>query len=189
MNNLNKDTFKRPSFSLENRVARLIWNWVYVILFKYSPRPLHSWRSFLLRLFGAKIGKGVHVYPKAIIWAPWNLEIGDESGIANDVVLYSQGRIIIGKRSVISQGSYICTGTHDYTKKEHPLFTVPIEIGDFVWIASKVFVHPGVNIGKGVVVGACSVVTKNLSEWGVYTGNPCIRVKKREFNDFDSDTH
>lgn len=178
-----KDTFKEPSFTLKNRLARVIWGVVYVLFFKYTPKPLHVWRSSILRLFGAKIGKGVHIYPKVIIWAPWNLEIGDESGIANGVILYSQGKITIGKRVVISQGSHICTGSHDYTKKEFPLFTKDIIIGDNVWVAAESFVHPGVLIADGSIVGARSVVTKSLPSWTVCSGHPCVPLKKREFKD------
>lgn len=181
MSEVNQDTFTGASFSLKNRVARLIWNWVYIIFFKYSPRPFHSWRSFLLRLFGAKVGKGVHVYPKVRIWAPWNLLIEDESGIADGVTLYSQDKIYIGKRVVISQGAHLCTGTHDYTKKGFPLVTSPITIQSNVWITTDVFVHPGIEIGEGAVIGVRSVVTSNLPAWMVCVGFPCKPIKKREF--------
>jgi len=114
---LNTNTYNEPSFSLQNRLLRTFWNIVYVLFFKYSPRPFHFWRSFLLRSFNAKIGKGVHIYPKVIIWAPWNLEIADEVGVGNGAILYSQDKIKIGYRAIISQGTHVCTGTHDYEKK------------------------------------------------------------------------
>jgi putative colanic acid biosynthesis acetyltransferase WcaF len=130
-------------------------------------------------LFGAKVGKGVHIYPKVEIWAPWNLVIGDETGIANGVKLYSQGNIIIGKRVVISQGAHLCTGTHNFNKKGFPLITKPITIGDQAWLAAEVFVHPGITIGEGAVIGARSVVTKSISPWMVSAGFPCVELKKR----------
>ena len=133
---INSDTFVGPSFSLKNRIYRILWSITFLLLFRYSPKPLHLWRCLVLRLFGAKIGKGVHVYPKVEIWAPWNLIIGDETGIANGVILYSQDKIVIGKRVVISQGSHLCTGTHNFKKKGFPLITKPITIGDQVWIAA-----------------------------------------------------
>ena len=104
-----------PSFSLKNRLARLLWNVVCALFFRPSPRPFHAWRSLLLGLFGAKMGTGCHVYPKAVIWAPWNLEIGDQTGVADGSILYSQAPIKLGRRVVISQGSHLCTGSHDYT--------------------------------------------------------------------------
>src|SRR4051794_39923849 len=97
----NTDTYTGPSFSLKNRLARVVWGGTYVLLFRYSPKPLHAWRSFLIRLFGGKVGNGVHVYPRVKIWAPWNLDLGDECGVANEAILYSQGKITIGKRVVI----------------------------------------------------------------------------------------
>ena len=176
---INKDTHTGASFSIANRLMRVVWSVAYLILFKYSPRPLHGWRSFLLKCFGAKVGKGVHVYPGVKIWAPWNLILDDECGIASGVELYSQGLIKVGKRAVISQGSYICTGTHDYNDKGFPLYTMPITIGDYAWVAAGAFVHPGVTIGKGAVIGARSVVTKNMPEWTVCAGFPCKVLKER----------
>jgi putative colanic acid biosynthesis acetyltransferase WcaF len=178
----NQDTFVGPSFSLKNRLARVIWGFVYVFLFKYSPKYFHNWRSFILQCFGAKIGKGVHVYPKVFIWAPWNLEIGDETGVANGVTLYSQGKIIIGNRCVISQGTHLCTGSHDYTKKGFPLFTKPIIIKDNAWISAEVFIQPGITINEGCVVGARSVVIHDLPAWKVCAGHPCKPFKDRLLN-------
>jgi putative colanic acid biosynthesis acetyltransferase WcaF len=176
---LNENTFEGASFSLRNRIARVAWGVVYLFFFRYSPRPFHAWRAWLLRCFGAGIGKGVHVYPAVKIWAPWNLTIGDQSGIANDVILYSQGKISIGKRTVISQGSHLAAGTHDYNHPGFPLVTKPIIIGDFVWIAAEVFIHPGVTVAEGCVISARSVVTRDMPAWMVCAGHPCSELKKR----------
>jgi putative colanic acid biosynthesis acetyltransferase WcaF len=180
---VNTNTFTGASFSLQNRLLRVLWQFVYLMLFKYSPRPFHAYRSALLRLFGARIGKGVHVYPKVIIWAPWNLIIEDEVGIANGVNLYSQAVISIGYRAIVSQGTYICTGTHDYTLSGHPLVTAPISIKANAWVAAECFIHPGVTIGEGAVIGARSVVTKNMPEWMVCVGFPCKPLKERVIRD------
>jgi putative colanic acid biosynthesis acetyltransferase WcaF len=175
----NQDTHSGPSFSFRNRLARMLWNITSVIFFQLSPRPFHGWRSFLLRLFGAKIGTGVHVYPGVKIWAPWNLDLRDQCGIASGVILYSQGKITVGEKTVISQGSHICAGTHDYTHAGFRLITKPITIGSNVWVAAECFVHPGVTIGDGSVVGARSVVTKDLPPWMVCSGHPCKPLKER----------
>jgi putative colanic acid biosynthesis acetyltransferase WcaF len=176
----NEDTFVGPSFSLRNRLGRLLWSIVALLLFRYSPKPLHKWRSWLLRCFGAKVGKGVHVYPAVKIWAPWNLELADECGIANGAILYSQGKIIIGKRAIISQGAHLVTGTHDYTHPGFPLVTSPIYIGAHAWVTAEAFIHPGVTIHEGCIIGARSVVTKDMPAWTVCAGHPCRPLKPRE---------
>lgn len=157
----------------------MAWGIVNFLFFRYSPKPLHAWRAFLLRCFGASVAKGVHVYPGVKIWAPWNLELKSECGIANGVNLYSQGKISIGYRSVISQNAYVCAGTHDYTREGFPLITGPIKIGDHVWVAACAFIHPGVTIAEGCVIGACSVVTKDMPQWMVCAGHPCKPIKER----------
>ena len=176
---INQHTVSGPSFSIKNRFLRVIWYVANLLLFKYSPKPCHRWRASILRMFGATVGNGTHIYPKVIIWAPWNLILADQCGIANYVNLYSQGKIVIGRRVVISQGAYICTGTHDYTKIGFPLTTKPIIIHDFAWVAAEVFIHPGITIGEGAVIGARSVVTKDMPPYMVCSGFPCKPLKER----------
>jgi putative colanic acid biosynthesis acetyltransferase WcaF len=178
----NIDTHVGPSFSLKSRVSRMLWAIVWMLFFYPSPKSFHKWRAFLLRIFGGKVGRGVHVYPSAKIWAPWNLELDDECGIANGVTLYSQGKIFIGKRTVISQGAHLVTGTHDYTKYGFPLITFSIHIGSNVWVAAEAFIHPGITIGDGCIIGARSVVTTDMPEWKVCAGHPCKPIKQRDFN-------
>ncbi|TGD83361.1 putative colanic acid biosynthesis acetyltransferase [Hymenobacter wooponensis] len=176
---VNSNTHTGPSFSRRNRLGRLLWGVFSAVLFQYSPRPLHAWRSFLLRCFGAQVGHGVHVYPGVKIWAPWNLDLADECGIASGAILYSQGKITIGKRAVVSQGAHLVAGTHDYNKPGFPLVTSPINIGDHAWVAAEAFVHPGITIGEGCVIGARSVVTKDMPDWTVCAGHPCRPIKDR----------
>lgn len=179
MHMINQNTFKGPSFSLKNRIARTVWNITAILLFRFSPKPFHGWRSFLLRIFGAKVGSGVHVYPGVKIWAPWNLKLDDECGIANGVILYSQDKITIGQKVVISQGAHLCAGTHDYNQPGFPLVTMPIVIENYAWIAAEAFVHPGITVGKGSIIGARAVVTKDMPQWMICAGNPCIPIKER----------
>lgn len=181
MNEPSPDSFSGPSFSLGNRVARAIWAIAHVLLIRWTPRPFHAWRAFVLRIFGAKLGRGCHIYSRAIIWAPWNLEASDECGVADGAILYNQARITLGRRVVVSQGSHLCTGTHDYENSNFPLIAKPIAVGDQVWIAAECFVHPGVSIGEGAVIGARSVVTKDMPPWMVCVGNPCQPIKPRGF--------
>ena len=176
----NTDAHKEPSFSLGNRMVRFFWNIACVLLFRYSPRPFHGWRAFLLRLFGAKIGKGCHVYPKVKIWIPSNLTCGDYAGVADDAILYDQAPIFIGEKAVISQGAHLCTGTHDYENPKFQLIAKPIRIEKAAWIGAEAFILPGIVIGAGAVIGARSVVTKDISERMVCAGNPCKPIKSRK---------
>ena len=173
------DDPNRPSFTLKNRVRRVLWGVVYALLFRPSPRPLHEWRSFLLRLHGARIGKAVHVYPKVVVWAPWNLEIEDHAAVGDDATLYSMGIISIGAHAVVSQGAYVCAGTHDYESPYFQLLAPPIRIGARAWVCAQAFVGPGVTVGEGTVVGARAVVTKSMPAWTVCAGNPCKPLKPR----------
>lgn len=183
----NQNTHSGPSFSMGNRIRRASWEIVAFLLFRYSPKIFHSWRSFLLRCFGAKVGSGVHVYPGVKIWAPWNLELADECGIANGVILYSQGKISIGQQAVISQGSHLCAGTHDYNQFGFPLITKPIKIGSQAWIAAESFIHPGVSVGEGCVIGARSVVNHDMPAWMICAGHPCQPIKERQIIKRQSD--
>lgn len=178
---VNTNTFVGPSFGLANRTARFAWSCVWLFLFRPSPPPFHIWRSFLLRIFGARIGANVHIYPGARIWAPWNFVCGHNVGVADGVNIYSMAKIEVGNFVVISQGSHLCSGTHNYEHPGHPLVTRPILIGNNVWIAADVFVHPGVRIEDGVVVGARSVVTRDLPGWKVCFGHPCIPRFSRNY--------
>lgn len=177
--NVNTNTHVGPSFGLGNRALRVVWGVAYFLFFRFSPKPLHGYRRFILRIFGANVEAGAHVYPKVKIWAPWNLTIGAKAGIANDVTLYSQGHITIGENAVVSQGAHLCAGTHDFETEGFPLITKPIVIEDHAWIAAEAFVHPGVVVGEGCVVGARSVVTKDLPPWTVCSGFPAKVLKDR----------
>ena len=173
--------FKVPdNFRGKSKIIIQLWWIIQATLFRASPQVLYGWRRFLLRCFGAEIGKGVIIRPSTQITYPWKVTIGDYSWIGDDVVLYSLGEIIIGKNTVISQKSYICTGTHDYSKIDFPILAKKIVIGDECWLATDVFVSPGVTINKGVVVGARSTVIKDLDSNSVYVGSPAKFIKKRK---------
>jgi len=175
----NNNPRTQPSFSLSNRLMRLLWAVAYIFLFRFTPIFFHGWRNFILRCFGARVGKGVHVYPSVVIWAPWNLDIGDYSGIGPGVFIYSMAKIFIGSYVVISQRSHLCAGTHDYESENFQLYSRSINIGNYVWICTESFIGPGVSIGEGCVLGARGVATKNMPAWTVWAGNPVVFVKNR----------
>jgi len=178
--NLQVDTTKKKHpHSLRDRAYRAVWGAVWLLLFRGSFRLSHRYRRVILRIFGAKIGSNVKIYPSVKVWSPRHLVIGQNSTIADRVDLYNAGLIEIGKNTTISQNSVICTATHDYSKAHMPLVVFPTKIEDSVWICMNVFVTPNVTISEGVVVGACSKVTKDLREWRVYSGDPAQEIKER----------
>ncbi|UCD74934.1 MAG: hypothetical protein JSV91_14245 [Phycisphaerales bacterium] len=172
-------TERRSTHSVGNRFARGVWGLVQGTLFRFSPRPFHRWRNWLLRLFGAKLHPTARVYPRARIWAPWNLQMAEYATIGEDVDVYCPRKLRIGANSVVSQYSYLCGATHDFEKPNRPLVPLPITIGTDVWLAADVFVAPGVTIGDGAVVGARSSVFKDLEPWKVYMGSPARPVRDR----------
>lgn len=172
--------FKLPR-DFRGRGALIVQLWwiVEASLFRPSPQVAYGWRRFLLRLFGAKIGNNVIIRPTVRTTYPWKVAIGNDSWIGDDVVLYSLGNITIGSDAVVSQGAYLCTGSHDYRSANFDIFQKPIKIGDGTWLAAKVFVHPGVVIGENAVVDACSVVKADVEAGFVYSGFPAIKIRSR----------
>ena len=162
----------------KNRLSRITWNLVQATLYRYSPTVFHGWRCFLLRRFGAAVKRGAHPYPKAKIWAPWNLTMEAYSCIADDVDCYCVAPISIGAYATVSQYSYLCSAGHDYREASLPLVVAPIVIEAEVWVAADVFVGPGVRIGHGAIVGARSTVMGDVEPWSVVAGpaaTPCGR--------------
>ena len=177
--NLQLQQYKnRHSFA--SKFFRIVWNLVWFCLFRPTPRGiLYGWRRFLLRMFGAKIGIGANILPSCKIWQPWKLEMGNYSCLSEDVECYSVDKIVIGNQSVVSQGTFLCCASHDITSPIMELIYKPIIIKNNVWIAARAFINPGVVIGDGAVVGACSVVTKDVEPWTVVAGNPAKFIKRR----------
>jgi putative colanic acid biosynthesis acetyltransferase WcaF len=172
------------SITTGNRVMRLLWGAAWLLLYRPSPVPLHGWRRFVLRLFGAEVASGAHPYPRARIWAPWSLTMGKDSCLANDVDCYNVARVTLGEKATVSQYSYLCTASHDYRASSLPLVAAPIEIRDFAWVAADCFVGPGVTVDEGCVVGARSTVTKSTMKWTVVAGSPPRVLKERDREGF-----
>lgn len=163
-----------------NRLGRLMWTFVQATLYRPSPTLLHGWRRFLLRCFGADVGVGAHPYPKARIWAPWNLTMEAHSCLADHVDCYCVARISLGCHATVSQYSYLCAASHDYRDRNLPLVAAPIVIEAEAWLAADVFVGPGVRIGEGAVVGARSTVMHDVAPWSVVAGAGAAVLGNRE---------
>lgn len=168
------------SFSLGNRLLRVIWGLAWLALCRFTPPPLHPWRRLILRLFGAQIGKGARVHASVRIWLPANLDLGDQALIGPGAIIYNQGRIAIGARSVVSQRAYLCASSHDISDPHFQLVLRPITVGSGCWIATEAFVGPGVTVGDGAVIGARAALFGDAAENGVYSGNPAQLIKQRK---------
>lgn len=166
-------------YSRKELVLRVLWG-IGKLAFRLTPRPCFGLRCGILRLFGAKLGSNVNIYSSALIYYPWNLEVGNDSSIGEWALIYNLGPVCIGARSTISQRAHLCAGTHDYRNPELPLMKPPIVIGDEVWVCADVLIGPGTTIGRGAVLAAGAVVSKDVKGWSVVAGNPAKFIKTRE---------
>jgi putative colanic acid biosynthesis acetyltransferase WcaF len=173
---------KAVKYSKGILTMRVLWS-AAVPLFRHSPRTFFRWRAFLLRLFGAKIGKDVHIYNSSVIYMPWNLEIGDWSSIGEYAFIYNLGKVTIGKAVTISHRAHLCAGTHDYSDPTMSLLRPPISIRNQAWICTDAYLGPGIVVGEGAVVGACGVAVKDVEPWSIVAGNPARVIGRRALKD------
>ena len=164
------------------QVRRVLWGlgrWLIVL----SPRPFFGWRRMVLRLFGARIGAHVNVYPTAHLYMPWNVEIGDWSALGEDVLVYGPGKVRIGKSVTLSYRSHICAGTHDLNDPTLPLLKPPVTIEEAVFVGTEAFIGPGVTVGRGAIVSARAVVGKNVKPLDIVAGNPARTIGQRQLRE------
>ena len=168
------------SFTVGNRLFRVLWMAGWLLLARFTPPPLHGWRRWVLRAFGADVGVEARVHGSVSIWNPRNLSLGHHALIGPGARIYNQGHIAIGARSVISQRAHLCASSHDIGDPHFQLVLRPIVIGEQCWVAAEAFVGPGVAMGDGAVLGARGALFEGAEAWGVYSGNPARLVKRRE---------
>jgi putative colanic acid biosynthesis acetyltransferase WcaF len=159
---------------------RFIWELAQPVLYLI---PRHFWgvRRWLLRLFGAQIGREVRIHRTVRIEIPWTLRIGDEAAIGDWVQIYNLGEVSIGAQATISQGAHLCAGTHDHRRPDLPLMRCTIKIGRGAWVCADAFVGPNVNVGDFAILGARAVVVRDVAPGVVVAGNPARVVGQREF--------
>ncbi|MBR1889685.1 MAG: putative colanic acid biosynthesis acetyltransferase [Alloprevotella sp.] len=171
-------------YSFKDKLKRLLWNGCYILLFRPFGLPYFAaWRNGILKLFGAKIGKGTIIHASVKVWAPWNLITGIRTNIGPHAYIYNPGLIKLGNKTCISQFAFICTATHDYTSVLRPLIRKDIQIDDYAWVAASAFVGPGVHIGEYAVVGATASVYKDVEPYAIVGGNPAKFIKYRTLTD------
>ena len=168
-----------PSFTLMSRAHRALWNASWLLLARWTPPFAHPWRRFLLRLFGARIGEGAHIYSSAKIWLPRNLTMDAFACLGPAANCYCIAEVRLGAHVVISQGAELCTGSHDLSDPAFQLVAKPIVVEQGAWIAAGAFVGPGVTIGERAVLGARAVAFKDIPAGSIFIGNPAAFLKAR----------
>lgn len=164
-------------WSLSQRVKMVMWEYVWLLLCSWTPKPANAWRLFWLKAFGAQINGRPFVHQRARIQIPWNLIMHDRSALGDRANAYSLGIIEIHEHATVAQEAYICTGTHAFDQPAMNLMTAPVVIGAHAFIGARAFILPGVSVGQYAVVGACSVVTKSVPDKVTVKGNPARQQK------------
>lgn len=167
-------------YTMHEKIRMSIW-WLFeIILFRPSLHKMNGFRCFLLRLFGAKIGRDTFIHPRAKIWFPWNLKIGSNSGIGFDALIYNLDVVDLGDYVTVAQRVHINTGSHDYRDPAFNLITRPVRIKDGAFLGADSYINMGITIGVLSVIGARSVVVTDLPDNMVCVGHPCKPIKSFE---------
>jgi putative colanic acid biosynthesis acetyltransferase WcaF len=165
---------------LANKLARVAWGAAWLFLFRPTPKVLHPWRRILLRAFGGTVSRSAKIFPSVRVWAPWNLKMDEFAVLSAEVDCYCVAPVAIGAHATVSQGALLCTATHDVTDPHMRLLTAPIVIEDQAWVCARAYVAPGVSIGRGAVVGAMAVATRDVPPWTIVAGNPAREIGRRQ---------
>lgn len=173
-------TYNNNWYNPGSSLKRILWLYINSIFLKSSFFPFNSLKVFLLRFFGAKIGKEVVIKPSVNIKYPWKLIIGDYVWIGEEVWIDNLDNVIIGNHTCISQGALLLCGNHNYKKSSFDLIIKPITIEEGVWIGAKSVVCGGVTCYSHSVLSVASVATHSLEAYSIYQGNPCQKIKVRE---------
>jgi len=177
------DQYNNSWYQPGNILKKTIWYFMNLIFIKNPWNPFNSLKRIILRIFGAKIGKGVIIKPAVSVKYPWNLEIGNHVWIGEGVWIDNLGKVQIKDNVCISQGAMLLTGNHNYKKVTFDLIVKEIIIEEGVWIGAKAIVCPGVHCGLNSILTAGSIAANNLDPGVVYQGNPAREIRKRSINE------
>ena len=170
--------FSSP-WTRREQIGMLVWEYAWAALCVWTPKPLNPWRLWVLQRFGARIEGRPFVHQRARVQVPWNLTLRDRACLGDGAMAYSLGPIEIGERATVAQEAYLCAGTHDFTDPNLPLQTAPIVIGADSFVGARAFVLPGVTVGERAIVGAGSVVSRDVPAGMIVAGNPARVIRPR----------
>ncbi len=183
MDKTNLSLFHTRGFSRgASSLKQALWYAVNVLLFKGSWMPCMGVKVFLLRAFGAKIGRGLVIKNRVNIKHPWRLIVGNHVWIGEDVWVDNLDSVSLGDSVCISQGAMLLTGNHDYTTAAFYYRNAPIVVEEGAWVGAKSVVCPGVVVGSHAILTVGSIATKRMESYGIYQGNPAIKVRQRKIN-------
>ena len=175
-------SFNNSWYNPGNKVKIALWYLTWVLFFKTAVPFSNRFKAFLLKIWGAEIGKGVVIKPRVTIKYPWNLKIGNYSWIGENSWIDNLAPVSVGSNVVVSQGAYLLTGNHDFTKTSFDLLIKEIILENGVWVGAKAIVAPGIKMKSHSMLTAGSVLTMDSDEYSIYQGNPAKKIKERIIN-------
>jgi putative colanic acid biosynthesis acetyltransferase WcaF len=167
-----QDSAYSSPWSLRERFRLGVWTIAWSLMCAWTPKPLNRWRVLWLRAFGAKVSGRPFVHQRARIHSPWRVTLHDHACLGDESYLYSLGEVEIMEDATVAQQAYLCTATHKFEDPCRPLQTGKITVGRSAFVGARAFVMPGISIGEGAIVGACSVVTRDVADHQIVSGNP-----------------
>lgn len=179
MSKVKLENFNNDWFVAGPKIKIIFWIITSALIFRNSLPVPSSIKVFILKLFGAKLGRGVVIKPNVNIKFPWKLIVGHHTWIGEDVWIDNLASVSLGDNCCLSQGAYLLTGNHDFTRSHFDLITSEIDIKNECWVGAKSVVCPGVTLNRASVLTVGSIATKNLEELGIYQGNPATKIKER----------
>ena len=163
-----------------SRFVQALWFFIGLPLLRFPLIPMGIVRRTTLRIFGARLGRGLVIKPGVRVKYPWLLEIGNDCWIGEDCWIDNLAPVALGDNVCISQGAYVCTGNHDWSDPSFGLIVRPVRFESGAWVGARALIGPGVTVGECAVVTAGSVVNKAVPSYEIHAGNPAQFVRKRE---------
>ena len=179
---MNVDLSKYSSGNFDrgkDRLRESLWVLMNLFLFQLCPLKVSGLKCAVLRAFGAKIGRGVVIKPRVTITFPWKLTVGDHVWLGEECWVLNLAPVTIASHVCVSQRAFLCTGNHNYKSPAFDLWVKPIQVQAGAWLGACTFVGPGVTIGSHAVLTAGSIATKDLDPFGIYQGNPAVKISER----------
>lgn len=179
MSQVNLKNYNNDWFVSGSKIKIILWTFTSAFFFRTSLPVSSAIKVAILKLFGANIGADVVIKPSVNIKYPWKLNVGDHTWIGEGVWIDNLDAVNVGNNCCLSQGCYLLTGNHDFTSTTFDLIIAEINIENEAWVGAKAVVCPGVTLQRASILAVGSIATKNLEEFGIYQGNPAIKIKQR----------